>query len=163
MITFYIRIFLTYVPLLGVKGFLGLFFMVRWYQMGSRVWQRNEVCVAALGGGSVSGLGSGRWPGWSSYLRESELSGPRLSCFHSCVTPTRFLESNWFVWVTQMNHIPMHIDRDQNRDWVSTQVRDGVLEDPGTTQMKKRVGGQRGRAGGWRGQWQRKSPAAVPQ
>ena len=29
MITFYIRIFLTYLPLLGLKGFLGLFFMVR--------------------------------------------------------------------------------------------------------------------------------------
>lgn len=29
MITFYIRIFLTYVPLLGLKGFLGLAFMVR--------------------------------------------------------------------------------------------------------------------------------------
>ncbi|KAI1895925.1 hypothetical protein AGOR_G00111790 [Albula goreensis] len=34
----------------------------------------------------------------------------------------RFLESNWFVWVTQMNHIPMHIDRDQNKDWVTMQV-----------------------------------------
>lgn len=29
MITFYIRIFLTYMPLLGLKAFLGLFFMVR--------------------------------------------------------------------------------------------------------------------------------------
>lgn len=29
MITFYVRIFLTYVPLLGLKGFLGLFFMAR--------------------------------------------------------------------------------------------------------------------------------------
>ena len=28
-ITFYVRIFLTYVPLLGLKGFLGLVFMVR--------------------------------------------------------------------------------------------------------------------------------------
>uniref|UniRef100_A0A2K6GL81 Fatty acid desaturase 1 n=1 Tax=Propithecus coquereli TaxID=379532 RepID=A0A2K6GL81_PROCO len=65
MITFYVRIFLTYVPLLGLKGFLvlGLFFMVR------------------------------------------------------------FLESNWFVWVTQMNHIPMHIDHDRNKDWVSTQLQ----------------------------------------
>nr|AYG96561.1 fatty acid desaturase 1 [Lepisosteus oculatus] len=35
----------------------------------------------------------------------------------------RFLESNWFVWVTQMNHIPMHIDRDQNRDWLTMQVQ----------------------------------------
>ncbi|XP_045430026.1 acyl-CoA (8-3)-desaturase isoform X1 [Pipistrellus kuhlii] len=63
MITFYVRIALTYTPLLGVKGLLGLFFMVR------------------------------------------------------------FLESNWFVWVTQMNHIPMHIDYDQNKDWVSTQLQ----------------------------------------
>lgn len=29
MVTFYTRIFLTYVPLLGLKGFLGLFFIVR--------------------------------------------------------------------------------------------------------------------------------------
>lgn len=36
---------------------------------------------------------------------------------------TRFLESNWFVWVTQMNHIPMHIDHDQNKDWFSTQLQ----------------------------------------
>lgn len=63
MITFYIRLFLTYVPLLGLKAFLGLFFIVR------------------------------------------------------------FLESNWFVWVTQMNHIPMHIDHDRNMDWVSTQLQ----------------------------------------
>ncbi|XP_072645523.1 acyl-CoA (8-3)-desaturase-like [Canis lupus baileyi] len=63
MITFYARIFLTYVPFLGLKGVLGLFFMVR------------------------------------------------------------FLESIWFVWVTQMNHIPMHIDYDRNMDWVSTQLR----------------------------------------
>ncbi|XP_028648425.1 acyl-CoA (8-3)-desaturase [Erpetoichthys calabaricus] len=35
----------------------------------------------------------------------------------------RFLESNWFVWVTQMNHIPMEIDRDQNKEWLVMQVR----------------------------------------
>lgn len=29
MVTFYVRIALTYVPLLGVKGLLGLFFVVR--------------------------------------------------------------------------------------------------------------------------------------
>lgn len=29
MTTFYVRLFLTYVPLLGVKGLLGLFFVVR--------------------------------------------------------------------------------------------------------------------------------------
>ncbi|XP_039620141.1 acyl-CoA (8-3)-desaturase-like [Polypterus senegalus] len=35
----------------------------------------------------------------------------------------RFLESNWFVWVTQMNHIPMEIDRDQNKEWLVMQVQ----------------------------------------
>lgn len=63
MLSFYVRVFFTYMPLLGLKGLLCLFFIVR------------------------------------------------------------FLESNWFVWVTQMNHIPMHIDHDRNVDWVSTQVQ----------------------------------------
>ncbi|KAG8563765.1 hypothetical protein GDO81_016195 [Engystomops pustulosus] len=35
----------------------------------------------------------------------------------------RFLESNWFVWVTQMNHIPMHINYDENKEWMSTQLQ----------------------------------------
>ncbi|OCT83894.1 acyl-CoA (8-3)-desaturase [Xenopus laevis] len=35
----------------------------------------------------------------------------------------RFIESNWFVWVTQMNHIPMNIDYDQNKEWLSTQLQ----------------------------------------
>lgn len=34
----------------------------------------------------------------------------------------RFLESHWFVWATQMSHIPMYVDYDQKRDWVTTQV-----------------------------------------
>ena len=34
----------------------------------------------------------------------------------------RFLESHWFVWVTQMNHIPMEVEKEQNRDWVSMQL-----------------------------------------
>ncbi|XP_066486168.1 acyl-CoA (8-3)-desaturase-like [Tiliqua scincoides] len=34
----------------------------------------------------------------------------------------RFLESAWFLWVSQMSHIPMNIDYDQNLDWVSTQL-----------------------------------------
>lgn len=29
----------------------------------------------------------------------------------------RFLESHWFVWVTQMNHVPMNIEKDQQREW----------------------------------------------
>eukprot|EP00076_Gallus_gallus_P021347 XP_015142319.1 fatty acid desaturase 1-like isoform X2 [Gallus gallus] len=35
----------------------------------------------------------------------------------------RMLESSWFVWVSQMNHIPMDIYYDQNLDWVSTQLQ----------------------------------------
>ncbi|MBN3303660.1 FADS1 desaturase, partial [Amia calva] len=46
-----------------------------------------------------------------------------LPAFLGLFFVVRFLESNWFVWVTQMNHIPMHIDRDQNRDWVTMQVQ----------------------------------------
>ncbi|NXM09886.1 FADS2 desaturase, partial [Ploceus nigricollis] len=33
-----------------------------------------------------------------------------------------FLESHWFVWVTQMNHIPMEIDSEKHRDWLSSQM-----------------------------------------
>lgn len=29
MLSFYVRVFLTYVPLLGLRGFLGLLFLVR--------------------------------------------------------------------------------------------------------------------------------------
>uniref|UniRef100_A0A7M4EIU4 Fatty acid desaturase 3 n=1 Tax=Crocodylus porosus TaxID=8502 RepID=A0A7M4EIU4_CROPO len=38
------------------------------------------------------------------------------------LTFVRFLESHWFVWVTQMNHIPMEIDNEKHRDWLSSQV-----------------------------------------
>lgn len=35
---------------------------------------------------------------------------------------SRFLESHWYVWVTQMNHIPMDIDYEKHDDWLSMQV-----------------------------------------
>ncbi|KAM3854418.1 acyl-CoA (8-3)-desaturase-like isoform 3-T3 [Vipera latastei] len=35
----------------------------------------------------------------------------------------RVIESHWFVWVTQMNHIPMAIDYDKNMDWLSMQLQ----------------------------------------
>ncbi|NXC36673.1 FADS2 desaturase, partial [Campylorhamphus procurvoides] len=35
---------------------------------------------------------------------------------------SKFLESHWFVWVTQMNHIPMEIDSEKHRDWLSSQM-----------------------------------------
>ncbi|NWI94486.1 FADS1 desaturase, partial [Pitta sordida] len=34
----------------------------------------------------------------------------------------RMLESSWFVWVSQMNHIPMDIYYDRNLDWASSQL-----------------------------------------
>ncbi|XP_058011619.1 acyl-CoA (8-3)-desaturase-like isoform X3 [Ahaetulla prasina] len=33
------------------------------------------------------------------------------------------LESILFTWISQMSHIPMHIDRDKNMDWFSTQLQ----------------------------------------
>lgn len=35
----------------------------------------------------------------------------------------RFMESHWFVWATQMSHLPMKVDYDQKYDWVTTQVQ----------------------------------------
>ena len=40
-----------------------------------------------------------------------------LTCF------TRFVESQWYVWVTQINHLSMDIDPDQHLDWVSMQLK----------------------------------------
>lgn len=46
----------------------------------------------------------------------------------------RFLESHWFVWVTQMNHIPMEIDSEKHRDWLSSQVTGRREEHPDSPQ-----------------------------
>ncbi|XP_006822674.1 acyl-CoA 6-desaturase-like [Saccoglossus kowalevskii] len=35
----------------------------------------------------------------------------------------RFIESHWFVWVTQMNHIPMDIDKESHKDWLTLQLQ----------------------------------------
>uniref|UniRef100_A0A3B4B0N3 Fatty acid desaturase domain-containing protein n=2 Tax=Periophthalmus magnuspinnatus TaxID=409849 RepID=A0A3B4B0N3_9GOBI len=39
------------------------------------------------------------------------------------ITFVRFLESHWFVWVTQMNHLPMDIDHEKHQDWLSMQLQ----------------------------------------
>lgn len=79
----------------------------------------------------VTSLVWGRWlgrvAGLEQLLSESQNSGLCFYWFCLGAMSIRFLESNWFVWVTQMNHIPMHIDYDRNVDWVSTQVRDSHL------------------------------------
>uniref|UniRef100_A0A3Q3BET7 acyl-CoA (8-3)-desaturase n=1 Tax=Kryptolebias marmoratus TaxID=37003 RepID=A0A3Q3BET7_KRYMA len=35
----------------------------------------------------------------------------------------RFLESHWFVWVTQMNHLPMEIEHERHQDWLTMQLQ----------------------------------------
>ncbi|MEQ2277976.1 Delta(12)-fatty-acid desaturase, partial [Xenotaenia resolanae] len=35
----------------------------------------------------------------------------------------RFLESHWFVWVTQMSHLPMEIDHERRQDWLTMQLQ----------------------------------------
>ncbi|NXX84250.1 FADS2 desaturase, partial [Urocolius indicus] len=60
-------------------------------------------------------------PLWSQHWnRERETSG-QGSHFALLITQW-FLESHWFVWVTQMNHIPMEIDSEKHRDWLSSQL-----------------------------------------
>jgi len=45
------------------------------------------------------------------------------------------LESHWFVWCTQMSHIPKEIDFDHNKSWFQLQldstcnVEQGVFND----------------------------------
>ena len=38
----------------------------------------------------------------------------------------RCLDSEWFVWVSQSNHIPMDIEEDKERPWLALQVRNTV-------------------------------------
>uniref|UniRef100_A0AAR2LVX0 Cytochrome b5 heme-binding domain-containing protein n=1 Tax=Pygocentrus nattereri TaxID=42514 RepID=A0AAR2LVX0_PYGNA len=35
----------------------------------------------------------------------------------------RFIESHWFVWVTQMNHLSMDVDYEKHDDWLSMQLK----------------------------------------
>ena len=67
---------------------------------------------------SCLGLGGELFPLWQGPLRAGR-PGPQ----HRAALSPRFLESHWFVWVTQMNHIVMEIDREPYRDWFSSQVR----------------------------------------
>lgn len=71
MLSFYARVFLTYTPLLGLKGFLSLFFIVRYGHVvecsGSGeskgdgwVW---VPCWALRGGGVTGGVGLGESQG----------------------------------------------------------------------------------------------------
>ncbi|XP_041852473.1 acyl-CoA Delta-4 desaturase-like [Melanotaenia boesemani] len=49
---------------------------------------------------------------------------PLYGAFGSLALATlvRFLESHWFVWVTQMSHLPMEIDNEKHQDWMTMQL-----------------------------------------
>ncbi|KAG7464276.1 hypothetical protein JOB18_015885 [Solea senegalensis] len=59
------------------------------------------------------------------YLRYFYCYVPLFGVFGSLALMTfvRFLESHWFVWVTQMNHLPMDIDYEKHQDWLTMQLQ----------------------------------------
>uniref|UniRef100_A0A665UBD7 acyl-CoA (8-3)-desaturase n=1 Tax=Echeneis naucrates TaxID=173247 RepID=A0A665UBD7_ECHNA len=61
----------------------------------------------------------------SYYFRYFFLYIPLYGLFGSIalLSFVRFLESHWFVWVTQMNHLPMDIDHEKHRDWLTMQLQ----------------------------------------
>ncbi|NXI63192.1 FADS2 desaturase, partial [Anseranas semipalmata] len=66
------------------------------------------------------------FPAYGEELRKRYRESSSLSVLNLTarkLTPMgRFLESHWFVWVTQMNHIPMEIDCEKHKDWLSSQL-----------------------------------------
>ncbi|KAM4573640.1 acyl-CoA Delta-6 desaturase-like isoform 2-T2 [Odontesthes bonariensis] len=61
----------------------------------------------------------------SYYLRYLSCYVPLYGWFGSLalIVFVRFLESHWFVWVTQMNHLPMEIDHERHKDWLTMQLQ----------------------------------------
>ncbi|XP_064169835.1 acyl-CoA 6-desaturase [Anguilla rostrata] len=61
----------------------------------------------------------------SYYLRYFTCYTPFYGVFGAValISFVRFLESHWFVWVTQMNHIPMEIDHEKHEDWLTMQLK----------------------------------------
>ncbi|XP_045714285.1 fatty acid desaturase 2-like protein FADS2B [Phyllostomus hastatus] len=60
----------------------------------------------------------------SFYIRYFITFGPFYGIFGTMllIYLVKFLESPWIACVTQMSHIPMKMSREENRDWLSTQV-----------------------------------------
>ncbi|KAM7085280.1 fatty acid desaturase 2-like protein FADS2B isoform 1-T1 [Molossus nigricans] len=60
----------------------------------------------------------------SFYIRYFITFGPFYGIFRTMllIYLVKFLESPWITYVTQMSHIPMKMSREENRDWLSTQV-----------------------------------------
>ena len=45
-----------------------------------------------------------------------------LPVINSPLMSRRCLESHWFTWVTQCNHLPMEIDDDKEKPWLTLQM-----------------------------------------
>ncbi|KAM8813960.1 fatty acid desaturase 2-like protein FADS2B [Rhynchonycteris naso] len=60
----------------------------------------------------------------SFYIRYFITFGPSYGIFGTMllIYLVKFLESPWIACVTQMSHIPMKMSKEENRDWLSTQV-----------------------------------------
>ncbi|KAM5246886.1 fatty acid desaturase 2-like protein FADS2B [Ctenodactylus gundi] len=60
----------------------------------------------------------------SFYLRHFVTFGPFYGIFGTVLLIyfVKLLESPWIAYVTQMSHIPMRMTREENQDWLSTQV-----------------------------------------
>ncbi|XP_070569632.1 acyl-CoA 6-desaturase-like [Ptychodera flava] len=60
----------------------------------------------------------------SYYIRFAYMYVPMIGVFGTLFMyeVTRVVESTWFTWVSQSNHIPMEIDEDQERPWVPLQM-----------------------------------------
>ncbi|XP_023561847.1 fatty acid desaturase 2-like protein FADS2P1 isoform X2 [Octodon degus] len=60
----------------------------------------------------------------SFYIRHFITFGPFYGIFGTLLLIyfVKLLESPWIAYVTQMSHIPMRMSREENRDWLSTQV-----------------------------------------
>ncbi|XP_068412230.1 fatty acid desaturase 2-like protein FADS2B [Eschrichtius robustus] len=58
------------------------------------------------------------------YIRYFITFGPFYGIFGTMVLIylVKFLESPWIAYVTQMSHISMKMSREENKDWLSTQV-----------------------------------------
>uniref|UniRef100_A0A674APV4 Fatty acid desaturase 2 n=1 Tax=Salmo trutta TaxID=8032 RepID=A0A674APV4_SALTR len=96
-----------YFFLIGPPLLIPVFFTIQIFQ--TMFSQRNWVDLA-----------------WSMtfYLRFFCCYYPFFGLFGSValITFVRFLESHWFVWVTQMNHLPMEIDHERHQDWLTMQL-----------------------------------------
>lgn len=119
-ISYYVRFFATYIPFYGV---LGAVLLLNFIRCRLPAPPRAHPVLRVLCREGPLGLMSWHLGGWGRSC--PPWPGGRAGAERH-PSPSRFLESHWFVWVTQMNHIVMEIDREHYRDWFSSQVGRGA-------------------------------------